>query len=113
MARTTPLDRYRNIGIRAHIDAGKTTTTQRIPYYTGRSYTIAELHAATATCGSSATGTDRATPAPPPHRPPANPTPSPRAGPRSAPGQGHCPPTRTRSASTRWASATSKMKRSA
>ncbi|HJU76211.1 MAG TPA: elongation factor G, partial [Gemmatimonadaceae bacterium] len=49
MARTTPLDRYRNIGIMAHIDAGKTTTTERILYYTGKSHKMGEVHDGAAT----------------------------------------------------------------
>ncbi len=49
MARAYPLDRYRNIGIMAHIDAGKTTTTERILYYTGKSHKIGEVHDGAAT----------------------------------------------------------------
>ncbi len=49
MARTTPLSRYRNVGIMAHIDAGKTTTTERILYYTGVSHKIGEVHDGAAT----------------------------------------------------------------
>jgi len=49
MPRTTPLEKYRNIGIAAHIDAGKTTTTERILYYTGKSHKIGEVHDGAAT----------------------------------------------------------------
>jgi elongation factor G len=49
MPRTTPLEHYRNIGIMAHIDAGKTTTTERILFYTGKSHKIGEVHDGAAT----------------------------------------------------------------
>ncbi|KPH74510.1 elongation factor G [Bosea vaviloviae] len=49
MARTHPIDRYRNFGIMAHIDAGKTTTTERILFYTGKSHKIGEVHDGAAT----------------------------------------------------------------
>jgi elongation factor G len=49
MPRTTPLQDYRNIGIMAHIDAGKTTTTERVLYYTGKSHKIGEVHDGAAT----------------------------------------------------------------
>lgn len=49
MARKTPLNRYRNIGISAHIDAGKTTTSERILFYTGKSHKIGEVHEGAAT----------------------------------------------------------------
>ena len=49
MARKTPINRYRNIGIVAHVDAGKTTTTERILFYTGLSHKIGEVHDGAAT----------------------------------------------------------------
>ncbi len=49
MSRVTPLQHYRNIGIMAHIDAGKTTTTERVLYYTGKNYKIGEVHEGAAT----------------------------------------------------------------
>ena len=49
MARKTPIERYRNVGIMAHIDAGKTTTTERVLFYTGVSHKIGEVHDGAAT----------------------------------------------------------------
>ena len=49
MPRLTPLDHLRNIGIMAHIDAGKTTTTERVLYYTGRLHRVGEVHEGAAT----------------------------------------------------------------
>jgi len=49
MSREYPIEKYRNIGIMAHIDAGKTTTTERILYYTGKSHKIGEVHDGAAT----------------------------------------------------------------
>ena len=49
MARAHPIEDYRNFGIMAHIDAGKTTTTERILYYTGKSHKIGEVHEGAAT----------------------------------------------------------------
>ena len=49
MPRNTPIEHYRNIGVMAHIDAGKTTTTERILYYTGISHKMGEVHDGAAT----------------------------------------------------------------
>ena len=56
MARTTPLELYRNIGICAHVDAGKTTTTERVLFYTGISHKIGEVHDGAAVMESDAGG---------------------------------------------------------
>ena len=49
MSRTTPLERLRNVGIMAHIDAGKTTTTERILFFTGKTHKLGEVHEGEAT----------------------------------------------------------------
>ena len=54
VARKTPIERYRNIGISAHIDAGKTTATERILFYTGINHKIGEVHDGAATMDSMA-----------------------------------------------------------
>ena len=56
MARKTPINLYRNIGISAHIDAGKTTTTERILFYTGLTHKLGEVHDGAATVKSTCPG---------------------------------------------------------
>lgn len=68
MARTVSLERTRNIGIMAHIDAGKTTTTERILYYTGINYKIGEVHEGTATMDWMVQEQERGLPLLPPRR---------------------------------------------
>ena len=65
MPRKTPLKDVRNIGIMAHIDAGKTTTTERILYYTGVNYKIGETHDGTATMDWMARSRSAVSPSPP------------------------------------------------
>ncbi len=59
MARSTPIERYRNFGIMAHIDAGKTTTSERILFYTGKSHKIGEVHDGAATMDWMEAGAER------------------------------------------------------
>src|SRR4029450_7404113 len=66
MPRTHPLKDTRNIGIMAHIDAGKTTTMERILFYTGRNYKLGEVHEGTATMDWMEQEQERAIPIPPP-----------------------------------------------
>lgn len=69
MARTHPIDRYRNFGIMAHIDAGKTTTTERVLYYTGKSHKIGEVHDGAATMDWMEQEQERGSPSPRLRRP--------------------------------------------
>ena len=69
MARQVPLEKTRNIGIMAHIDAGKTTTTERILFYTGRTHKMGEVHEGAAVMDWMEQEQGRASPSPPPPRP--------------------------------------------
>ena len=70
MPRDVSLEKTRNIGIMAHIDAGKTTTTERILYYTGVNYKLGETHDGSATMDWMSRSRSVVSPSPPPPRPP-------------------------------------------